>query len=385
MNSFVVRYISIFMSRFLTFLTIIFLSTVPHMVGAADFVTCGKEGQEPCQTCHAVQLVNNVIEWLILILGTIAAIIIVYAGFQLVTSGGNTGAKEKAKELITNMFIGYAIVLAGWLLIDTGMKMLLTDGSAGLGVWNQVQCTAQPEAKDTEDFNVGTFNPYVPAYVGEYANRTECTALPNGEHNCAPQRTACQTRGGVPSEDRTSRPPRVVCTFPPGGSGGSSGSGSYAGSCQVLTSGPCSVQNLRPIFGAQAENASRICNKESGGNAIESRSDICCGPNKNCNGAPSFSGGYFQINILAHADMIPGCNLSSFFTKNGSTAQGNCVRRNANGICTGWSCSIVRNSAYNACMQAARSATINLRVTKQLYDARGFDPWRNSKNLCNVP
>ncbi len=381
------------MSRISALILVLWLSFVPTFAFGAGLVPCGGEDEEPCQTCHVVQLVNGVVEWLVLILGTIAAIIIVYAGFKLVMSGGNQHAMQDAKELINNMLIGFGIVLAGWLLIDTGMKLLLMDGETPLGVWNQVSCTTQPtlaEQTYTPDMfepSLENPNPYVPVYVGGYTNRMPCTPLPNGSDTCIQQQDQCRGSGGTPTIDTSAAQRYVVCSYEAtgGGSGGSSSGGGYGGSCQVLSSGPCSVANLRPIFGARAEEASRICNKESGGNAIESRSDICCGPGGNCAGAPSFSGGYFQINILAHADLIPGCNLSSFFTRNGETAQGNCVRRNGNNICTGWSCSIVQNAAYNTCMQGARNPTVNLRIAGQLFASRGFDPWRNSKNLCSIP
>ncbi len=389
------------MKRFWGSVLFLALAAVPLLSYAAGLVPCGGHDEPACQTCYVVQLINGVIAWLVMILGTVAAIIIVYAGFKLVTSGGNRHAKEEAKSLITNLIIGYVIVLAGWLLVDTGMKMLLIDGETRLGMWNQLSCQVQPGATTgvvtstgSVDVNVENINPVTAPNTGAgYSNRTSCSPLPNGEYNCIPQQDSCRRSGGVPTVDRSLTPPHVECAYPAGGggtigggggAGDSGGAAGYGGTCQILTSGPCSVANLRPIFGARAEDASRICNKESGGNAIESRSDICCGPGANCAGAPSFSGGYFQINILAHANMIPGCNLSSFFTRNGSTPQGNCVRRNGNGICTGWSCSIVRNAAYNACMQGARNPNVNLRIAGQLFNSRGFQPWQNSRDLCSV-
>ncbi|MFN3188494.1 MAG: transglycosylase SLT domain-containing protein [Candidatus Paceibacteria bacterium] len=111
-------------------------------VAAGGLVPCGGVGQEPCQTCHVVMLINNVVDWLVVILSIIASIIIVYAGVRLVVSFGDVSAKEAAKRYISNVIIGYVLVLACWLLIDTGVKMLLKDQN--YGVWNQVQCVDQP-------------------------------------------------------------------------------------------------------------------------------------------------------------------------------------------------------------------------------------------------
>lgn len=112
---------------------------------AAGLVPCGGPTEEPCQTCDVVKLANGVIGWLVLILGVIAAIVIVMAGIKLVMSGGNQSSMQAAKSMMTNMIIGYVIVLGGWLLIDFGMKTLLDAGS--FGVWNEIKCVTQPEAK----------------------------------------------------------------------------------------------------------------------------------------------------------------------------------------------------------------------------------------------
>lgn len=115
----------------------------------------GDPTANPCQFCDVVVLVNNVVGWLVSILGVIGTIVIVYAGVQLVVSGGNVGAKEKAKTLITNILIGYILVLAGWLIINTGLRALLNDD--GFGVWNEIECVSQPRAIEaTQSFvNVG--------------------------------------------------------------------------------------------------------------------------------------------------------------------------------------------------------------------------------------
>jgi hypothetical protein len=63
----------------------------------------------------------------------------------MVTSGGNAGAKEEAKKKITNAIIGFVIVLAAWLLIDTIMRGLLvgTSGEIDGRLWSQIECGSQ--------------------------------------------------------------------------------------------------------------------------------------------------------------------------------------------------------------------------------------------------
>lgn len=114
------------------------------LIMAAGLVPCGGPGEEACQACHVVQLVSIVAKYLVMVLGIIAAIMIMVSGLRLVVSVGDASAKAKAKSMISSLIIGYVIVLAGWLLVDTGLKTLLD--STAYGVWNVVQCTVQPSA-----------------------------------------------------------------------------------------------------------------------------------------------------------------------------------------------------------------------------------------------
>lgn len=120
---------------------VLFFLSLPEFVFAAGLVPCGGTGEPACETCHFVQLINSVSGWLVTVLGIVAAIIIVVAGLYLATSAGNQSAMSTAKKLIINMFIGYVIVLAGFLMINLILRALLTD--ANYQVWNQLQCTVQ--------------------------------------------------------------------------------------------------------------------------------------------------------------------------------------------------------------------------------------------------
>lgn len=137
---------------------------LPGVVGAAGLVPeCGSNS-DPCQFCHVIQLVNNVVRWLVVVLTTIAALLFAWAGFRMVVSGGNSEALTYAKNIFYNVSIGFLIVLAGWLIVDTVMKALLT-GQA-YGMWNTIQCVAQP----------------VPGVVqpAGYENRSRGTAYESG-------------------------------------------------------------------------------------------------------------------------------------------------------------------------------------------------------------
>lgn len=75
-------------------------------------------------------LINNVISFILKVLALpIAAIMFAYAGFLLVTSGGSTEARGKAKNIFTNTAIGLIIVAGAYLIIRTILSILGYDGA----------------------------------------------------------------------------------------------------------------------------------------------------------------------------------------------------------------------------------------------------------------
>jgi hypothetical protein len=60
----------------------------------------------------------------------IAAIMFAYAGFLMVTAGGEAAhARTKAKSIFTNAVIGLIIAVACWLIIKTILSILGFNGS----------------------------------------------------------------------------------------------------------------------------------------------------------------------------------------------------------------------------------------------------------------
>lgn len=102
-----------------------------------------------CNTCSVIQLVNNVISFLVTILSVLAVIVLVFAGFKMVTSGGNQTAWEDGKSMFGNVIIGIIIVLAAWLIVDTLLGMLTRQG--GLEFWGTVSCSAPISAAGTTE------------------------------------------------------------------------------------------------------------------------------------------------------------------------------------------------------------------------------------------
>ncbi len=130
---------------------------VPFLVhaGFADFlpkeiVPCGNTTRteidsstgvicnvDVCTPCHLVQLGQNIINFLVFAAIVVFVFLLVNAGFLLVTSGSNSGQVSRAKNMVKSGVIGFIIMLAAWLLIDTIMKAVY---NGTFGPWNEILC-----------------------------------------------------------------------------------------------------------------------------------------------------------------------------------------------------------------------------------------------------
>jgi hypothetical protein len=359
------------MKRFWGVLFFLVLIVVPLFTYAAGLVPCGGPNEPACQTCHVIELVNRVVSWLVLILGTVAAIIIVYAGFKLVTSGGNRHAKEDAKSMISNMIIGYCIVLAGWLLVDTGMKMLLTDGETVLGVWNQVSCTDQPEPK-SRSFTPTVFEPdtSIPSTPGAGVNvgntqTLTCSVRPNGSDICTYQQDQCTRSGGVPTIDSSTSPRSVVCKYYV--AGGVTGSGGTLPP-NISGTGACNPYTIAKYFPTGLVGSAQciIGAESSCGARSQSITDVM-----NIDKRP-FSFGPMQINLTVH--VLQGCS--------GYPATLNCYAAFAG---KNYSARVVDEGLYQTCAKAAQNVDCNIKNGYRIYQEAGnrWSPW-STASACGL-
>lgn len=341
------------------------LTAMPFLSYAEGLAQTAQCSGTDCQICHVVYLINGVIAWLVMILGTVAAIIIVYAGFKLVTSGGNRHAKEDAKELINNMLIGYVIVLAGWLLIDTGMKMLLVDGETKLGMWNELSCVDQPELIDQtytpDEFEPNITPPVVPGTGGSLDTgnqRLACTPLPNGRDNCIPQQDQCRSAGGVPVIDSSSAQRFVICSYRTGGGGGGSDSGGGGSRPPDLSSsGACSASTVGRVFPSPLVGSAQCIIREesSCGGRMVSVTDVM-------RDGRAFSFGPMQINLTVH--VLQGCGGETLNCKAAFSGKNYTAR-------------VINEDLYQKCAVAAQNINCNLVNGFRIYREAGnrWTPW----------
>jgi hypothetical protein len=96
--------------------------------------TIGADGKEtsvmnnPCTFTDLVQLLNNVIKFLLFSIATpLIALILMYTGYLYLTAGGSSGQTEKVRHILFNAVIGYVVALAAWLIVKTILSSLNVD------------------------------------------------------------------------------------------------------------------------------------------------------------------------------------------------------------------------------------------------------------------
>jgi len=163
-----------------------------------------------------------------------------------------------------------------------------------------------------------------------------------------------------------------------------SSSGTGNGKCEVLSSGPCSVENLKSTFSDDAKKMSMICNKESRGNAaLASSTDLCMDGN-------SFSIGLYQINIMTSANSI-GCDGSSIFEGTGSRSSSydcNDYKTNSSGVryCAHRKCKVKagQEATYANCKTKLMNGTTNIQAASVLFSNGKYKHWETSANICGI-
>jgi len=113
------------------FLLIFSILLLPALSLAAGLVPCDNSSGNLCDFKAFMNLVNIIIKFILFdMVVPIAAIMFAYAGFLLVTAGGEAaGARTKAKSIFTNAVFGLIIAVAAWLIVRIILSILGYNGS----------------------------------------------------------------------------------------------------------------------------------------------------------------------------------------------------------------------------------------------------------------
>lgn len=191
-------------------------------------------GGDTCGFCELVLMVNNIVEWLVIIVTTLTVLLIAFAGFRLITSGGDAQALQDAKKYLFNALIGILIILAGWTIVDTVLKLV---AGGDLGVWQPLSCEYANPAGEIRDYEVtNTVNVAESRPAGGGGVLPVAGTGANGPAG-----------GAVPSETGTTVPGGSAGTNGPAGGTGSTGNGSTGSTPLDITIGGNVPQEVTPI------------------------------------------------------------------------------------------------------------------------------------------
>jgi hypothetical protein len=324
-------------SRQWFFSGVAFLLQVPFFAYGAGLVPCGGTDEPACQTCYALGLINSVNSWLVGILSIAAAIMFIIAGFRIVTAQGNPSVLKSAKDMITNVAIGFMIVLAAWLFVDFLMKTLLDDGQSEMGPWNTIACVDQPTARtDPKEVSITIVQ-----------TTTSCYSI----DDCAAKAAECNSRNDASSAVvGTTGSLAVDCSF--------ASSDSSSNPPDLSAAGICDASLVAQYFPDQVGNAQCIIRKESVcGSRMLSTSDVM----RN-DGDRAFSFGPMQINLTWHE--LVGCG------PNGSTLNCADAFRGRN-----YSAVVVDEALYQQCAEAAQNVSCGMTNGRRIQQRDGWSPW----------
>lgn len=119
--------------------------------GEGGIIKCGRGGSM-CTLCDLISTMNTIIQYLMKISIGVALLAMAIGGVMYVVSAGDTGMIDNAKKTIMNAAVGFVIIFAAFLIIDTTINYLgakkdpKTNASTfGMNItsWGQFECAAR--------------------------------------------------------------------------------------------------------------------------------------------------------------------------------------------------------------------------------------------------
>lgn len=103
----------------------------------SGIVPCGRnsgpiEVQQRCTLCHLVIGIQGLIQWGLKVMIPVALVMIMIGGVYYVVSAGNESMMESAKKFITSVAIGVAVMLGGWVIINTTLYIIGSKSDLGV-------------------------------------------------------------------------------------------------------------------------------------------------------------------------------------------------------------------------------------------------------------
>lgn len=317
--------------------------------GFAGLVPCGVSSDPSvateCEACNLVQLIQNVITFLIGLSVPLAMGMFAWAGVLYFTSATNTENIGKAKKIFTSTVFGFALALSSWIIVNTILFTVLDSNQYPNSSWFRVDCTKLERPTSGQIGDVLTKHllplPEV-SNVSGYVNSIGCPTgytLKNGPYGS----TYCENAKGETTA--------VIGTQMPLSNG----------------VGYCSASNLG-AFGSNSSTMSCILQRESSCNPLAV-------------GDSGFSIGLSQINMTANNVICNGVtyDCKSAFSGSYTCRDQGCgrYRKNSDGTYTFLGAVTIVDSAKAAeCKQMLQNPKCNLETAQRVAaNSRGLSNW----------
>jgi soluble lytic murein transglycosylase len=135
---------------------------IPYIAAAAGLVPCG-QGSNPdvygalsCNLCYFGELIQNIINFLVGISIPISVIMFGYAGILMFTNAESLERVARGKKIFQSVFIGFVLVICGWLIVQTVLGVIVEDDFNFVHYWNGLHCDNKIR-EDTTKADIDTF------------------------------------------------------------------------------------------------------------------------------------------------------------------------------------------------------------------------------------
>ncbi len=134
--------------KFILFSFLAMFIFLPFAVFAGLVPCATTEHPEPCTLCHLVVGFWGLIDYGFKIFVFVAVAGLVISGIMYIVSAGNEEMMKTAKNFITHILTGFAVILGAWLLIFVVMRYFGVKSDLGIQAeaWNKFKCNTQSGA-----------------------------------------------------------------------------------------------------------------------------------------------------------------------------------------------------------------------------------------------
>jgi len=126
---------------------------VSYVVGTNTYL-----GASECNFCFLAQLIQNIVNFLIMVAIPISVAMFAWAGIKFFTSAGNPKAIGQAKKIFSSVFIGFLIAISGWLVVQVVLQTITKSSFYSASSWTSVGQCAQlsTNANRPRDYDINT-------------------------------------------------------------------------------------------------------------------------------------------------------------------------------------------------------------------------------------